>query len=78
MSHNTQHNRRPAPSAWSSRIELTSLDPQNDGINNAPKHTSRKSGSSKIEKEIIWAVVALYAGIIACFAGLHLYGLTLS
>lgn len=69
------------PVAWSSRIDVHHLGgdissdpaPGDTGAASGPS----KQGSSKIEKEIIWAVVVLYAGLIACFAGLHLFGLTL-
>lgn len=65
------------PVAWSSRIDVHHLggDVANE---TAPSDIgSGKQSSSKIEKEIIWAVVVLYAGLIACFAGLHIFGLTL-
>lgn len=75
----TPQNRRSTPLAWSSRLELTSLDSdQLDRPRDAADFEPRRARSSKIEKEIIWAVVVLYAGIIACFAGLHLYGLALA
>lgn len=67
------------PVAWSSRIDVHHLggDIGSDPAHGQPSSGSGKQGSSKIEKEIIWAVVVLYAGLIACFAGLHLFGLTL-
>ncbi|GAA1316658.1 hypothetical protein ACFSWE_15185 [Leucobacter albus] len=64
------------PVAWSSRIDVHHLGGESTHASATPG-TSRKRGSSKIEREIIWAVVVLYAGLIACFAGLHLFGLTL-
>lgn len=64
------------PVAWSSRLDISHL-----GADPAAEHdaaaANRARGSSKIEKEIIWAVVVLYAGLIVCFAGLHLYGIAL-
>ncbi|MBL3700201.1 hypothetical protein [Leucobacter luti] len=66
---------RTAPNVWSSRLELNNLDARPDG--RAPGEELERPKTSKIEREIIWAVVVLYAGIIACFAGLHIYGLTL-
>ncbi|KAM9863081.1 hypothetical protein ACI1US_01084 [Leucobacter sp. BZR 635] len=65
------------PVAWSSRIDVHHLGGDIAAEPAAGSENFRKRGSSKIEKEIIWAVVVLYAGIIACFAGLHLFGLTL-
>ncbi len=68
------------PTVWSSRLKLNSLGvaPSNpEGAERPQAKQSRRGRTSKIEREIIWAVVVLYAGIIACFAGLHLYGLTL-
>ena len=67
---------------WSSKLELNSLGTtaNSDTINGgspASGDSGHRSRTSKIEREIIWAVVVLYAGIIACFAGLHIYGLTL-
>lgn len=61
---------------WSSRIEVNSLpgadlDERARGRQNADEERPR---TSRIEREIIWAVVVLYAAIIACFAGLHLFG----
>ncbi|KIP51845.1 hypothetical protein [Leucobacter komagatae] len=63
------------PVAWSSRIDVHHLG-GDASVDAAPTQTGKR-GSSKIEKEIIWAVVVLYAGLIACFAGLHLFGLSL-
>ncbi|WP_025133989.1 hypothetical protein [Leucobacter sp. PH1c] len=81
---NPQHtqpapDRRTAPLAWSSRLELTTLGTGEPAPGQAPGGSAedRRPRTSKIEKEIIWAVVVLYAGIIACFAGLHLYGVAL-
>ncbi|QYM76307.1 hypothetical protein [Leucobacter luti] len=67
---------RTSPNVWSSRLELNSLGAETPGMEQAQDDSSRPR-SSKIEREIIWAVVVLYAGIIACFAGLHIFGLTL-
>ncbi|WP_440312944.1 hypothetical protein [Leucobacter chromiireducens] len=73
-----QQDRRATPLAWSSRLELTTLGTDQPGqAGNAGAQDDRRARTSKIEKEIIWAVVVLYAGIIACFAGLHLYGVAL-
>lgn len=65
------------PVAWSSRIDVHHLGGDSSADSAPSESGSGKQGSSKIEKEIIWAVVVLYAGLIACFAGLHLFGLTL-
>lgn len=76
MSTKNLHPTRTSPNVWSSRLELNSLGTETPD----PKRAvggPEKARTSKIEKEIIWAVVVLYAGIIACFAGLHLFGLTL-
>lgn len=64
-----------APVAWSSRIDVHHLG--GDGTQHSGSDAPGKRRSSKIERQIIWAVVVLYAGLIACFAGLHLFGLTL-
>lgn len=78
MSMKNQQTPRTAPAVWSSRLELTSLGRDDRAAaQQAAEADTRRARTSKIEKEIIWAVVVLYAGIIACFAGLHLYGLTL-
>ncbi|WP_087015168.1 hypothetical protein [Leucobacter sp. 7(1)] len=67
-----------SPNVWSSRLELNNLGTDAPGTERSlAKNEPVRAQTSKIEKEIIWAVVVLYAGIIACFAGLHLYGLTL-
>ena len=63
--------------AWSSRIDVHHLGGDIAAEAAPGSENYRKRGSSKIEKEIIWAVVVLYAGLIACFAGLHIFGLTL-
>lgn len=69
---------RTTPNVWSSRLELNSLGTEAPGAEQSRTDEGPpRARTSKIEKEIIWAVVVLYAGIIACFAGLHLYGLTL-
>lgn len=69
---------RSSANVWSSRLELNNLGTEAPGME--PQRNmadSPRQRSSKIEREIIWAVVVLYAGIIACFAGLHVFGLTL-
>lgn len=67
-----------SPNVWSSRLELNNLGTDAPGMETSRRNEEPiRARTSKIEKEIIWAVVVLYAGIIACFAGLHLYGLTL-
>lgn len=78
MSTKKQQTVRSMPNVWSSRVELISLGREDQNAD--PKRAGEdrhRARTSKIEKEIIWAVVVLYAGIIACFAGLHIYGLTL-
>ncbi|MBP6684343.1 MAG: hypothetical protein KA158_02880 [Leucobacter sp.] len=65
------------PVAWSSRIDVHHLGGDASTGQSQDGSGSARQGSSKIEKEIIWAVVVLYAGLIACFAGLHLFGLSL-
>ena len=74
-----QHTPTPAsaPVAWSSRLNIQHLGGEGGAEVSTDSAADRKRGSSKIEKEIIWAVVVLYAGLIACFAGLHLYGIAL-
>lgn len=60
---------------WSSRIEVNHL-PSHDQTR-SPKNgrqQDERPRTSKIEREILWAVVVLYAAIIACFAGLHVFG----
>lgn len=74
---NLQHSST-SPNVWSSRLELNNLGTDAPGMEASRRNDEpMRARTSKIEKEIIWAVVVLYAGIIACFAGLHLYGLTL-
>lgn len=65
------------PVAWSSRIDVHHLGGDASQESTPSDLGSGRQSSSKIEKEIIWAVVVLYAGLIACFAGLHIFGLTL-
>lgn len=81
MSNNTLTDSRATetvkPVAWSSRIDVHHLAGDISADQRPAQAGSEKQGSSKIEREIIWAVVVLYAGLIACFAGLHLFGLTL-
>lgn len=66
-----------APVAWSSRLDIQHLGNGPAAEITSETGAERQQGSSKIEKEIIWAVVVLYSGLIACFAGLHIFGLTL-
>ena len=81
MTNNTTQNTRTAapgkPVAWSSRIDVHHLAGERAEAPATAPGSAGKRRSSKIEREIIWAVVVLYAGLIACFAGLHLFGLTL-
>lgn len=62
--------------AWSSRLTMNGImadgiDRREEAIQNA---RANRPKTAHIEREIIWAVVALYGAIIASFAGLHLYG----
>lgn len=81
MSNNTINDARATeqahPVAWSSRIDVHHLAGDLSADQRPTQAGPDRQGSSKIEREIIWAVVVLYAGLIACFAGLHLFGLTL-
>ncbi|MEB4613643.1 hypothetical protein [Leucobacter sp. M11] len=77
MSTKNQQPSSNTPNVWSSRLELNSLGTDLPNSHAPGAEEPRRARSSKIEKEIISAVVVLYAGIIACFAGLHIYGLTL-
>lgn len=63
---------------WSSRLDMNSLagGPALDAAHAAAGGENVRPRTSRIEKEIIGAVVILYAAIIACFAGLHLFALT--
>lgn len=63
--------------AWSSRLDVHHLGGETMAASGTAGDSGRRQQASKIEKEIIWAVVVLYAGLIACFAGLHLYGIAL-
>ena len=62
--------------AWSSRLTMNGImgegvDRREQAIQSVRANRPR---TSHIEKEIIWAVGALYSAIIASFAALHLYG----
>lgn len=77
MTTRTTHDAPTARKAtWSSRIEVTSLT--GGDLEERARATrdsdEQRPRTSRIEREIISAVVVLYAAIIACFAGLHIFG----